>query len=144
MKFDLCMKGSKKSASDKTPRETNTEKLNPTSAILGHYQPVHRPFFSLQSPQSAGDRKYTAGELLIASTRGQWWGKKQILSRAPRSLSSARFAPGIADIFAKNKKTNESTAVYRLGLYGIFPGNFKCGAHHLLNGFNVNFNSEQS
>ena len=36
MKFDLCIKGSKKSASDKTPRETNAEKLNPTSAILGH------------------------------------------------------------------------------------------------------------
>ena len=39
MKFDLCIKGSKKSASDKTDSEKNElcEKLNPTSAILGDY-----------------------------------------------------------------------------------------------------------
>ena len=34
------------------------------------------PLFSLQSPSSAGDRIQTAGDLLTASARGQWWGKK--------------------------------------------------------------------
>ena len=45
----------------------------------------------------------------------------------------------------KNEKKIKHTSVYRLGLYGIFPGNFKFGARHFLNGFKLklfNFNSE--
>ena len=57
----------------------------------------------------------------------------------------ARFARGLADVFEKNEKKNKTTSVYTLGLYGIFPGNFKFGARHFLNGFKLklfDFNSE--
>ena len=45
----------------------------------------------------------------------------------------------------KERKKIKHTSVFRLGLYGIFPGNFKFGARHFLNGFKLklfNFNSE--
>ena len=74
--------------------------------------------FSLQSQSSAGDKIQTAGDLLTASARGQWWRKKkveenhQLLTHAhSRALAS------LADVFEKNEKKNKTTSVYRLALY---------------------------
>ena len=51
------------------------------------------PIFSLQSPSSAREKKYTAGDLLTATAAH-------------------------ADVFQKNEKKNKTSSVYRLDVNG--------------------------
>ena len=141
MKFDLCIKRSKKSASDKIPRNMNyvknwTQHL-PFWVIIRLFTD---PFFFFKVRRARVIENRLQGIYWPPAQGGSGGGRGKFFLALP-----ARFARGIIDVFENNEKKNKTTSVYRLGLYGILPSNFNFGVRHFLIGFKLklsNFNSK--